>query len=66
MSENADQMKAADLLVHGTFALRRALDRLAQSVRHPGAAEPPAAEPPEEQGDEQRPMVGAAEGRSHG
>ena len=54
-------MNAADLLVHGTFALRRALDGLAQPVRHWAAAELA-----EEQGGEQRPMVGATEGRSQG
>ncbi len=66
MSETADRMKAADLLVHGTFALRRALvDRFAQPVRHLAPAEPPL-EPAWERGDEQRPTVGATEGRSRG
>ncbi len=65
MLETADQIRAADLLVHGTFALRRALDQLAQPDRHPVPARPPL-EPAEEWGDEQRPTVGATVGRLHG
>jgi hypothetical protein len=42
MPKSAHPVGAADLLVHGTYALRRALDRLA----HPRAAgqEPPGGE----------------------
>jgi hypothetical protein len=36
MLENAHPMNAADLLVHGTFALRRELDRVAHPIRSPG------------------------------
>jgi hypothetical protein len=36
MPENAYPMNAANLLVHGTFALRRELDCLAHPIRRPG------------------------------
>ena len=36
MPETAHPMYAADLLVHGTFTLRRELDRLAHPIRTPG------------------------------
>ena len=39
MHETAQSMTAADLVIHGTFDLRRALDQYAQPVRH--AAPPP-------------------------
>jgi hypothetical protein len=46
MFETPQPMNTADLIVDGTFALRRSLDRLARSVRRPA---PPASElePPE-------------------
>ncbi len=65
MSKTAERMKAADLLVHGTFALRRALDRFAQPVRHAAPAEPQPA-PAQERGGVRRPTMGAAASRSHG
>lgn len=34
MHETAQSMTAADLVIHGTFDLRRSLDRYAQPVRH--------------------------------
>ena len=39
MPESAQSMNAADLVVHGTFDLRRALDLLAQPARHAALTE---------------------------
>jgi len=39
MPGSAQSMDAADLVVHGTFDLRRALDLLAQPARHPALTE---------------------------
>jgi hypothetical protein len=48
MSETPNPMNAADLLVHGTFSIRRTLDRLADPMWRtvPAVARP---EPPEGQ-----------------
>lgn len=63
MSETAYPVNAADLLVYGTFVLRRALHELSYPIRH---AAPPASapEPHEAQREEERPTVGVSLGRS--
>jgi hypothetical protein len=63
MSETTRPMNAADLLVHGTFAIRRALDRLADPMWRavPAVARP---ESPEGQHSErERPAEGIPAGR---
>jgi hypothetical protein len=64
MSETAHPMNAADLLVHGTFSIRRSLDRLADPMWHtvPVVARP---ESPEgRQGERERPAERVLAGRT--
>jgi hypothetical protein len=55
MSETTHPTGAGDLLVHGTFVLRRTLDRLAHPIRRALPASRP--EPPEAQREDRRPAV---------
>jgi hypothetical protein len=64
MPETTDQMKAADLLVLGTFLIRGAVARTAHPARQTVPVEP-RLEHAEEHGDEQRLAVGAAGGRAY-